>query len=638
MQAPSRKPAKPGEVDEEAAAKKPDVMVGDDVFFNHPNGPMSGRVTAAGEHGATINANGVTHKIKWPHIVGHKRRAPQHYQITESGEDGHIVTDANGKRIFFLIPNESHEDPLMVKAKGGGKPIIGRPGLSKKVITEKSTGREVTHYVKTEKDEPKPRKKAAPEQPAAAPEAGSGAPEGSAKVGETVSFTAGDFKGQGKVTNAGAKGATVKDSSGREHKVNWDEIHSKPQYAPRNEGENDKSYAKRVVDQMPPPKNLPEDHDKYFDTKGASTVPMENLHSTKTDAENQKGGDNAPKRMEAALHGQLGKRPPITVSPHPTKPGHYNVEDGNGTFTAAKKAGWKHMPVNIKPAGAADADGNPEVKAKEIAKAVVDPADPKFADLPKKAVQPTADRDELFALSEAGLGQLKEWLNEGRGVASKLGFKTMTTGPNNVTAEEYAKPGKMLFIAGLKQAGDGIKRTTEKVEEDYDGDWSRISDLVRCTLAVDDLHDMADTMASLEASGMKVAQVPKNTFLKPTSMGYCDVNLIVTMKNGVQAEVQLNVKDMIQAKNVAHPFYEVTRKLEGKYKKTKTQAATPIEQWPEAEQKTYAEAANKQKQIYGSAWLAHVKKHYSSARKMIKSLGRVLLLFGKKPCTSNTAI
>jgi hypothetical protein len=148
MLAPSTKPAKPGEVDEEAAARKPDVCVGDDVFFNHPDGPMSGHVTAAGEHGVTIDAQGVEHKIKWPHIVGHKRRAPQQYQITESGEDGHIVTDAHGKRVFILIPNEAHEDPLMAKAAPGGAPFAGRAGLSKKVVTEK-TGKQNTHWVKT---------------------------------------------------------------------------------------------------------------------------------------------------------------------------------------------------------------------------------------------------------------------------------------------------------------------------------------------------------------------------------------------------------------------------------------------------------------------------------------------------------
>jgi predicted ABC-type ATPase len=261
MQSPTTKPTKPGEVDEEAAARKPDVCVGDDVFFNHPDGPMSGRVTAAGEHGATLDANGVTHKIKWPHIVGHKRRAPQNYQITESGEDGHIVTDQNGKRVFFLVPNEAHEDPLMAKAAKGGAAFAGRAGLQKKVITEKG-GKQNTHWVRTGKDQPAQdrRKTAAPaaagggkkppldsqDRRQAAPVAAAGGggkkppPDsqdqgkvGSAQgygtqhfeAGHKVKFAIGSMKGEGTIIGEpGDKGAHVKDASGHVHQVEWGQV------------------------------------------------------------------------------------------------------------------------------------------------------------------------------------------------------------------------------------------------------------------------------------------------------------------------------------------------------------------------------------------------------------------------------
>lgn len=614
---------KPGAEDEHG--RRPDVIPGDEVFFNHPTGALSGRVTACGAHGATIKCGKIEHKIKWPHILGHKKRQAQGYQIEDSGEDGHIVVDSAGKRRYLAVPNEAHEDPLVVKAEKPGTPFGGKPGLQKKVITEK-TGKQNTHWVKTGKELPKGKPGKAP--------AGATAEKphpNAKKPGERVKFKAGDFQGEGTVDgNPGKDGAYVKDKSGRKHQVKWDEMEGgKPNYPAREEGETDKAYAKRAVDTQDAPKHLPEEHDKYFNTEGSSTVPLDKLHSSKTEEENQQGGDNSPKRMEAAYHGVLGKRDPITVAPHPDKPGHFKVLDGNGTVTGAKKAGWKNMPVKVMEEGDFNKQ-EAEKEAKKLATKVVDPKAPQFADLPRKAAQPTADKDSLLKLSEAGLEQLRDWLNRGTGVASQLGFTSMTKPPEDVTDAEYEKPGKMLFIAPVKHGSPkGLARTIEKVDKDYDGDWSKLSDLVRCTLAVDDLHEMADVLASLEKSGMQVAQTPKNTFLQRTDMGYCDVNLIVTMKNGVQAEVQLNVKDMIRAKNEAHPHYEVTRKLKGKYEKTKTAPATPIADWAPEDQQSYTAAANEQQKIYDKGWFDHVVKHYAgNAPKMVKSLQRLLLIFG----------
>src|SRR6266403_1005211 len=126
----SKKPAKPGE--DPAADQKPDVIPGDEIFFNHPSGPLAGKVIACGEHGATIRVGDVTHKIKWPHILGHKKRQPQGYRIADSGEDGHLVVDEGGKRRYLAVPNEAHEDQLVAKAEKPGSTFGGKPGLQKK--------------------------------------------------------------------------------------------------------------------------------------------------------------------------------------------------------------------------------------------------------------------------------------------------------------------------------------------------------------------------------------------------------------------------------------------------------------------------------------------------------------------------
>jgi hypothetical protein len=128
----------------------------------------------------------------------------------------------------------------------------------------------------------------------------------------------------------------------------WGEALTRPEPeagAGRAIGETDKEFAKRVVDKRPEPAALPEKYDDYFIMKGAKVVPIEDLVSSKTDAENLQGGTNAAKRMEAAANGELSKRPPITVEQR--SDGKYLIKDGNGTYTSVKGYGWKSMPVLV---------------------------------------------------------------------------------------------------------------------------------------------------------------------------------------------------------------------------------------------------------------------------------------------------
>lgn len=114
----------------------------------------------------------------------------------------------------------------------------------------------------------------------------------------------------------------------------------------RQASETDKAYAKRVIDKGLMPADLPEQHERYFNMDAAdAVVPIDQLVSTKTDAENAQGGGASPKRMRAAYDGLLGKRDPITVRQR--QDGRYDVVDGNGTLTGVRAYGWKNLPVRI---------------------------------------------------------------------------------------------------------------------------------------------------------------------------------------------------------------------------------------------------------------------------------------------------
>jgi hypothetical protein len=84
----------------------------DEIYFHHKGMPKSGKVLCTGKHGCTVDCGGEQHKLKWEHLAGHKKRAPQRYTVVEEGEDGIIVQDASGKRRLVAIPPEARAERL----------------------------------------------------------------------------------------------------------------------------------------------------------------------------------------------------------------------------------------------------------------------------------------------------------------------------------------------------------------------------------------------------------------------------------------------------------------------------------------------------------------------------------------------
>jgi hypothetical protein len=574
---------------------RPHVERGDEIYFRDSKGaPWTGSVICHGEHGCTVKlSGGKQHKVRWEGVLGHRRRTQPSLSIVDQGEDGFVAKNNGSGELRYIhdpLSEDDGEDEPMAKALPPANALErlmalraqvesplekalrkNAPGLMLKPVTDKA-GHQTKRWVKSAPDAPKERPQAKPEAAAAA-----GPPPGhhDAKAGDTVHFEAGEFKGSGKIRAVGAKGATVVDGKGRDHKVTWDEVNARtppkpgpklvlpgkgeekpaPARKPREDGEVDKAYAKRVVDHEPSPEHLPEDHDSYFKTKGSVKMDVANLKSAKSDEENAQGGENGPKRMRAAAEGRLGKRDPIKVTPNADGKTH-TVVDGNGTLASVKKYGWKAIPTMV--------------------------------------VQPHETQDEVYQGAQAATEYLKDWLNKGSGICDQWGFETQKRAPEDVSEQEYAKPGGMLFIAPTK----GLTRATEKVMNDYGGDWSRLKDAARCTIAVDTIAQVQDVVAKLRADGMIVAQPAKDRYTDgPTKVGYRDVNMIIRAPNGHLTEVQVNTKAMMTAKNIGHDDYEVSRTLEGKYGED-----TPFEEWNATDQAAYRRSEGKQIQLYEGAY------------------------------------
>ena len=98
--------AKPGARVEPPIAALP----GDEVYFYKAAGvPASGKLVCHGEHGCTIEHEGMHHKAHWHNVLGVKRRAKRRYHVEEERDDGMIVRDHTGRRSYVAIPSEARQ-------------------------------------------------------------------------------------------------------------------------------------------------------------------------------------------------------------------------------------------------------------------------------------------------------------------------------------------------------------------------------------------------------------------------------------------------------------------------------------------------------------------------------------------------
>lgn len=278
------------------------------------------------------------------------------------------------------------------------------------------------------------------------------------------------------------------------------------------------------------------------------------------------------------------------------------VASGQDGVTVADDSGREHHVRHEHITGAHEPPAEPAAQTPSDAGAPAPlfPDDKAVAKLPPPPMmgQPVKTEADINALTTEAQAQLEEWLDKGAGIAIQAGFEHVKESPGKV---DLTKPGKMLFIGKPKSAA----RAREKVEQDYGGDWSKLLDPVRCSLACDTFDEVHDTLKQLQASGMKLARKPKDRFTHPTEEGYRDCLLNVTMPNGLVGEVQLHVKSMLQAKSAGHKWYEIQRTLEGQRQSGELS--------PEEDQKRIA-AKEAQQQIYGNAWTE------ATGEKMAKAL------------------
>lgn len=163
--------------------------------------------------------------------------------------------------------------------------------------------------------------------------------------------------------------------------------------------------------------------------------------------------------------------------------------------------------------------------------------------------------------------------------------------------------GGRAVVAPLK----GVDRAAAKLLGDYEGDASKLKDLVRGTIEIPSHTDTRSVIDQLRAkygdpiklkNNLDPAQPP------PFANGYRDINSVWSI-NGEPVEVQINVPEMLAAKEQAHPLYVERAELDRKIA-SENREPTPAER----EKRDQLDAA--QAAIYQPAWDAAMRRMNSS--------------------------
>jgi hypothetical protein len=313
---------------------------------------------------------------------------------------------------------------------------------------------------------------------------------------------------------------------------------------------------------------------------------------------------NAIPQMRAAFEGDGDKRDPIIVIRDAS--GKMTVHDGNSTVAVAKQQGWVKIPALVANSEARAVDLSAKKASPHpqdvIADAVVDDAIGKIENFSEKPVHPHKTEDAVFSQAAETKPKYDAFVDTGEGISQAIGASVYRVNSKAdfkavLRDAENGPPGPMVVLAGLK----GKKRAVEKVMSKFGGDYSRLTDVVRGSIVVDDVSQLDRVMGEIrqqaQKQGWRVSEV-ENRFKNPTAAGYRDMALRVTAPNGHVTELQVNTKAMLVAKETkGHAMYEEARAIDAKAGLEK-RPLTP-------EESTRIETLNAQmRDLYAKAWTA----------------------------------
>ncbi len=155
-----------------------------------------------------------------------------------------------------------------------------------------------------------------------------------------------------------------------------------------------------------------------------------------------------------------------------------------------------------------------------------------------------------------------------------------------------AKPNAIPLDAPVKQKA----RSVEKIESDYNGDVSRLLDVVRGSLLWEHPNDIYANLPLLNATYRVVRMKDRIAVPMPTGYRSINLNLLVDKNSCFLSEMQLTVKALEDAYEPTHKYYEELRTIAAK-------ASIENREMTAAEKARYAELEAIIKEIYEAAWV-----------------------------------
>jgi hypothetical protein len=180
--------------------------------------------------------------------------------------------------------------------------------------------------------------------------------------------------------------------------------------------------------------------------------------------------------------------------------------------------------------------------------------DPK---LPEQVTQEATTKEDMYKKASEALPLYEKFMGN---VAKILDATVSHDLMRSLDDAESGIKGPVVVIAPLKEESSFMR----KVVKENNGVFASVLDLVRGMVMVDTIAEIPQVIDALKASGAVFARPVKNRFEKPTPSGYRDIMMNIKLPNGHIAEIQVNTKDMVVAKErKGHPLYAVERELTG---------------------------------------------------------------------------